>query len=284
MSKKENVYVGIDVSKTSFEVAAYPTGESWKTVNRETETSALTNRLQELSPTMIVVESTGGLEVPLASELSSAGLPVVIVNPRQVRDFAKAIGRLAKTDTIDAHILARFGEAVKPEVRPFKDEHARELAAILVRRRQIVDMLTAEKNRLQSASSKHVRRDIVRHIKWLEKRLKDTNGDMQKLIESSPVWRVKDKIIQSTPGVGPVLSLTLLAGLPELGTLNRKQIAALVGVAPLNRDSGFFSGTRIVWGGRSRVRSALYMSTLAAVRCNPILKSFHQRMNLLSIY
>lgn len=278
MSKKENVYVGIDVSKTSFEVATYPTGESWKAVNQESETSALTNRLQELSPRMIVVESTGGLEVPLASELSSAGLPVVIVNPRQVRDFAKAIGRLAKTDTIDAHILARFGKAVKPEVRPFKDEHARELAAILVRRRQIVDMLTAEKNRLQSAASKHVRRDIVRHIKWLEKRLKDTNGDLQKLIESSPVWRVKDEIIQSTPGVGPVLSLTLLAGLPELGTLNRKQIAALVGVAPLNRDSGFFSGTRTVWGGRSRVRSALYMSTLAAVRCNPILKAFHERL------
>ena len=275
---KEKVVVGIDVSKASFDVAVYPTGECWKASNDKAGIAALSQRLQELAPGLIVLESTGGLELPLVSELAALSLPVVVVNPRQVRDFAKAVGKLAKTDNIDAHMLARFGQAVKPEVRPLKDEQAQELTALLTRRRQVVDMLTAEKNRLQSVSSKRVRSDIVAHIKWLEKRLNDVDGGLRKFIEASPVWHVKDKILQSTPGVGPVLSLTLISNLPELGSLNRKQIAALVGVAPLNRDSGFFRGSRSVWGGRAHVRAVLYMSTLAAVRCNPAMKAFHQRL------
>ena len=274
---EENV-VGIDVSKASFDVAVYPTGECWSSSNDKADITALSQRLQKFAPRLIVLESTGGLELHLVSELAALSLPVVVVNPRQVRDFAKAVGKLAKTDSIDAHMLAKFGQAVKPEIRPLKDEQAQELTALLVRRRQVVDMLTAEKNRLQGVSSKRVRSDIVAHIKWLEKRLKDVDGGLRKFIEASPVWRVKDKILQSTPGVGPVLSLTLIANLPELGSLNRKQIAALVGVAPLNRDSGFFRGSRSVWGGRAHVRAVLYMSTLAAVRCNPALKAFHQRL------
>lgn len=274
----EKSVIGIDVSKASFDVAVYPTGECWNSANDKADIAALSKRLQELAPQLIVLESTGGLELPLVSELAALSLPVVVVNPRQVRDFAKAVGKLAKTDSIDAHMLAKFGQAVKPEIRPLKDEQAQELTALLVRRRQVVDMLTSEKNRLQGVSSKRVRSDIVAHIKWLEKRLNDVDGDLRKFIEASPVWRVKDKILQSTPGVGPVLSLTLIANLPELGSLNRKQIAALVGVAPLNRDSGFFRGSRSVWGGRAHVRSVLYMGTLAAVRCNPALKAFHQRL------
>jgi len=274
----EKIVIGIDVSKASFDVAVHPTGECWSSSSDKADIAALSQRLQELAPGLIVLESTGGLELPLVSELAALSLPVVVVNPRQVRDFAKAVGKLAKTDSIDAHMLAKFGQAVKPEIRPLKDEQAQELTALLVRRRQVVDMLTAEKNRLQCVSSKRVRSDIVAHIKWLEKRLNDVDGGLRKFIEASPVWRVKDKILQSTPGVGPVLSLTLIANLPELGSLNRKQIAALVGVAPLNRDSGFFRGSRSVWGGRAHVRSVLYMSTLAAVRCNPALKSFHQRL------
>ena len=275
---KEKIIVGIDVSKASFDVAVHPTGESWSASNETTGITELSQRLQKLSPGLIVLESTGGLELPLVSELATLGMPVVVVNPRQVRDFAKAVGRLAKTDSIDAHMLARFGQAVKPEIRPLKDEQAQELTALLVRRRQVVDMLSAEKNRLQGVSSKRVRSDIIAHIKWLEKRLNDVDGGIRKFIEASPVWRVKDKILQSTPGVGPVLSLTLIANLPELGSLNRKQIAALVGVAPLNRDSGFFRGSRSVWGGRAHVRSVLYMGTLAAVRCNPAIRTFHQRL------
>jgi transposase len=274
----EKIVIGIDVSKASFDIAVYPTGECWNSANDKADIAALSKRLQELAPGLIVLESTGGLELSLVSELAALSLPVVVVNPRQVRDFAKAMGKLAKTDSIDAHMLAKFGQAVKPEVRPLKDEQAQELTALLVRRRQVVDMLTAEKNRLQGVSSKRVRSDITTHIKWLEKRLNDVDGGLRKFIEASPVWRVKDKILQSAPGVGPVLSLTLIANLPELGSLNRKQIAALVGVAPLNRDSGFFRGSRSVWGGRAHVRAVLYMSTLAAVRCNPALKAFHQRL------
>lgn len=275
---KEKVIIGIDVSKSSFSVAVHPTDECWDIANSKTDIVALSRRLQGLTPKLIVLEATGGLELPLVSELASLGLPVVVVNPRQVRDFAKATGKLAKTDSIDAHMLAKFGQVIKPEIRPLKDEQAQELTALLARRRQVVDMLTAEKNRLQGVTCKRVSSDITAHIKWLEKRLKGVDGSLRKFIEASPVWHVKDKIIQSTPGAGPVLSLTLIACLPELGSLNRKQIAALVGVAPLNRDSGFFRGRRSVWGGRAHVRSVLYMSTLAAVRYNPALKTFHQRL------
>lgn len=274
---KEQVYVGIDVSQHTLDIAIASTGEHWQVPNDVEGISALARRFTELAPSLIVLESTGGLEIPLVGELAGNALPVVVVNPRQVRDFAKATGKLAKTDAIDALVIARFGEAIRPEPRPIKDEQARELDAILARRRQLVDMLTAEKNRLNRAS-KHVRKDIIAHIKWLEKRVNDTNGSLDKLIKQSDLWKEKDKIIQSVPGVGPVLSRTLLAFMPELGSLNRKQIAALAGVAPLNRDSGLFRGTRRVWGGRAALRSVLYMSTLAAVRCNPVLKTFYQRL------
>ena len=276
MSKPKR-FVGIDVSKGSLEVAVRPAKTSWTVSNDEQGVSALADRLRELKPTMVVLEATGGLQIPLVAALGQAKLPVVVVNPRQVRDFAKATGRLAKTDAIDADVIAHFGEAVRPEVRPLKDAEAQELTDLLARRRQLVDMLTAEKNRLGTAR-KRVRKDIQEHITWLEKRLKDVNADLSKSIKKTPAWKQKDEILQSTPGVGPVLSVTLLAGLPELGSLNRREVAHLVGVAPLNRDSGQYKGKRSVWGGRADVRSVLYMSTLAAVRCNPVIRAFYQRL------
>ena len=276
MSKPKR-FVGIDVSKGSLDVAVRPDKTSWTASNDEEGISALADRLRELKPTLVVLEATGGLQIPLVAALGQAKLPVVVVNPRQVRDFAKATGRLAKTDAIDADVIAHFGEAVRPKVRPLKDAEAQELTDLLARRRQLVEMLTAEKNRLGTAR-KRVRKDIQEHITWLEKRLKDVNADLSKSIKKTPAWRQKDEILQSTPGVGPVLSVTLLAGLPELGSLNRREVAHLVGVAPLNRDSGQYKGKRSVWGGRADVRSVLYMSTLAAVRCNPVIRAFYQRL------
>jgi transposase len=200
-----------------------------------------------------------------------------VVNPRQVRDFAKSLGKLAKTDKIDAQVLAHFGEATKPEVRPLKDQQAHQLSALVARRKQLVEMLTAEKNRLVTAPEP-VNHDIKAHIAWLEQRLNDINKDLRKNIKASPVWRAKEKLLRTVPGVGPVLSVSLLAGLPELGRLNRKQIAALVGVAPFNRDSGKFRGKRCIWGGRANVRAVLYMGTLTAIRCNPVIRAFYLRL------
>jgi len=276
MNDTEN-FVGIDVAKASLDIAILPEGKVWSCLNDEAEFKALVKQLYPRKPKLIVLEATGGLEVPVVTALASAGLPVVVVNPRQVRDFAKAIGHLAKTDRIDAQVLARFGEAVRPAIRTLKDAETRELDALLTRRRQLSDMLTAEKNRLSSAP-KSVRKDIKNHIVWLEKRLRDANNGLSRAIKDSPVWREHDEILQSTPGVGPVLSVTLLAELPELGTLNRRKVAALAGVAPFNRDSGKFIGKRTIWGGRAEVRSVLYMSTLAAVRCNPVIRAFYDRL------
>jgi transposase len=259
------------------DVASFPQEESWTEANEEKGIESLAKALKKQKPNLIVLEATGGLEIPLAGALAAAALPVVVVNPRQVRDFAKATGKLAKTDSLDALILARFGEAVRPQVRPLKDEEAQELSALVTRRRQVVEMITAEKNRLMTAP-KRVQRDIRAHIRWLEKRLDDTNENVKKLIKSSPIWREKDQLLQSVPGVGPTLSATLLCQLPELGTLDRRQMAALVGVAPLNRDSGLFRGRRTVWGGRAHVRAVLYMSALAAVRYNPVLRNFYLRL------
>lgn len=270
-------FVGIDVSKASLDVAVRPTGEAWTTTSDEAGVSALVKRLEVLVPTLIVMEATGGLEVPLVSALAAAGLPVVVVNPRQVRHFAKATGRLAKTDAIDAEVLARFAEAVRPEVRPIKDPQTQALAALITRRRQLVDMLAAEKNRLHGAPVR-VRKDLQRHIIWLEKRLKEVDNDLDKTIKVSSVWRAKETLLLSTPGVGPVLTNTLIALLPELGQLSRRQIAALAGVAPFNHDSAKFRGRRRVWGGRSELRSVLYMSTLTATRCNPVIRAFYQRL------
>lgn len=274
---ESQVFVGIDVSKDRLDVAVVPGEEHWTVANDGKGIASLAGRLEALNPALIVLEATGGLEIPATGELAAAGLPVVVVNPRQTRDFAKATGKLAKTDTIDALVLARFGEAVRPEVRPLKDEQTQELNALVLRRRQLLGMLTAEKNRLNVAP-RSIHNDIKAHIRWLEKRLDKVDKGLNQAVRESPFWREKDDLLKSVPGVGPVLSATLLACLPELGTLNRKEIAALVGVAPLNRDSGTFRGARKVWGGRANVRTALYMSTLAATRHNPVIRDFYNRL------
>jgi len=276
MAEKE-VFVGIDVSKGKLDVAVRPSGELMSFSNDEDGISVMIDFIKPFSPILIVLEATGGLETASVGMLAAKGLPVVVINPRQVRDFAKATGRLAKTDAIDAHVIAQFGEAVRPEIRPLKDEEAKRLSALITRRRQIVEMMTAEKNRLIAAAP-WTRKDIQSHIAWLEKCLKKADQNLNDLLKKSPVWREKDDILQSTPGVGPVLSMTLLSSLPELGALNRKQIAALVGVAPLNRDSGLFRGKRTIWGGRANIRSVLYMSVTCAIRFNPVIKKFYQRL------
>jgi transposase len=245
-TKSENIFVGIDLSKACLDVAVRPQNKRWSVVNDEPGSDALVASMKAMRPTLIVLEAIGGLEMPRVAVLAAAELPVVMVNPRQVRDFAKATGTLAKTDTLDAGMLTWFGEAVRPEVRPLKDSQAQKLAALITRRRQLVVRLTAEKNRLNTAP-KRVRQDITAHIKWLEKRLKDVNSDLGKSLRQTPAWREKDDLLQSAPGVGFVVSGTLLAALPELGRLNRRQIAALVGLAPFNRDSGQFRGTRSLW-------------------------------------
>jgi transposase len=269
--------VGIDISKDSLDVATRPTGESWRVDHDATGVAALLDRLQTLYPALIVLEATGGLEVFLTAELAAAGLPVVVVNPRQVRDFAKATGKLAKTDKIDAEVLAHFAQAVRPAPRPLPDAQTQALGALISRRRQIVQMLVAEKNRL-GVAPKPVRTDIQKHILWLERHLARLDEELTNTIQQSPLWREKEDLLRSAPGIGPVISRTLLADLPELGTLNGKQIAALVGVAPLNHDSGKWRGKRITWGGRASVRCALYMSTLTAVRYNPVIKTFYERL------
>ena len=276
MSKTER-FIGIDVSKKQLDVAVRPDGKSWSTGYGEEEVNSLAKRLLDLAPTLIVLEATGGLETKLVSALAVVGLPVVVVNPRQMRDFAKATGKLAKTDAIDADVIAHFGEAIRPKVRPLKDEQTQLLTDLLARRRQLVEMLAAEKKRLQQ-STKNVQKSIQQHIQWLEKRIKDMDGDLQKLIKETPIWAKRDKILQSTPGVGSVLSIALLGLVPELGLLNRGKIAALVGVAPFNCDSGEHKGKRKIWGGRASVRSVLYMAALSSVRHNPVIKKYYNRL------
>ena len=270
-------FVGIDVSKQHLDVATRGPEHSWRSENTEDGISELVMRLKALPVELIVVEASGGFEMVSVGELAAQGLPVVVVNPRQVRDFAKSLGRLAKTDRIDAQVLAHFAEAVHPPVRPLRHEHAQQLEALRVRRRQLMDMLVMERTRLAGAPSA-VQIDIQAHIHWLESRLGDTDGALHALIEDSPLWRETDTWLRSTPGVGRVCSTTLLSALPELGRLNRRQIAALVGVAPLNRDSGQWRGARAIWGGRADVRAALYMATLSATRCNPAIHAFYQRL------
>ena len=274
---RSEVFIGIDVCKAQLDVGSYPDAQGWAFSNDESGISALVDHLKGQAPTLVVVEATGGLETLLTGALCEASVPVVVVNPRQVRDFAKSTGRLAKTDTLDAFVLAHFAAAIRPSVRPLPSQEARELSGLMARRRQTVEMITAENNRLSTACSR-VGREIKAHIAWLEKRLKGLDDDLSKLIRSTPIWREKDNLLQSAPGVGDVLSCSLLASLPELGTLNRKKIAALVGVAPLNRDSGKFKGKRSVWGGRAEVRRVLYMGTLVATRHNPVIKAFYQRL------
>ena len=271
-------FVGIDVCKATLDIAVRPTDEIWTVHNDDRGITQVTTYLRAMKPALVVMEATGGLELPVATALAAAGLPVAVVNPRQVRDFAKATGRLAKTDTLDARVLAHFAQAVRPEPRPLPDEQLRQLSAFVTRRRQIVKMITAESNRLGSARSKPIRDRIKAHIAWLEQDLRDADDDLRGSIRQTPIWRDNDQILRSVPGVGPVLSLTLLAELPELGYLGRKQISALVGVAPLNRDSGVFRGRRAIWGGRAQIRPVLYMAALSASRSNPVIREFYQRL------
>jgi transposase len=270
-------FIGIDVSKATLDVAALPDGESWTVSNDELGLAELAPRLVALAPVLVVLEATGGFEMLAALTLAQAGLPVAVVNPRQVRDFARAMGQLAKTDALDAGLLAAFAQRVRPEPRPLPDEAAQLLESLLTRRRQLVEMLTAEKNRLGFARGP-VKRDITQHIRWLEKRLADVEGDLQDAVAASPLYQAKSDLLRSVPGVGPVTALTLLASLPELGQLSRHQIAALVGVAPMNRDSGTRRGKRLVWGGRAPVRAVLYMATLVGLKHNPVLRRFYDRL------
>jgi transposase len=271
------VYVGIDVAQATLDVALLPSGETWQVANDEPGLRALVTRLQPHAPALIVLEATGGYERAPVAALAAAGLPVVVANPRQVRNFARATGQLAKTDTLDAGILALFADRVRPAVRPLPEPATQELAALLARRRQLIEMLGAERQRLSLAAAS-VRRSLTQHIAWLERQLGRVDDDLDSLIQASPLWRAKDDLLQSVPGIGPVASHTLLATLPELGTLSHKQIAALVGVAPLARDSGTLRGKRSVWGGRAVARTALYMAALVASRYNPVLRVFYQRL------
>ncbi len=271
------VYAGIDVSAAHLDLAVLPSGEEQRFTNDGKGIKTLADHLAGMSTVLVVLEATGGMEVPVVSELAVAGVELVVVNPRQVRDFARATGKLAKTDALDAQVLARFGEAVKPAVRPLPDTALRELRGLATRRHQLMKMVTAERNRLRTASQQ-VQPRIKEHILWLKGQIKDLDKDLRDSIRSSPLWRAQENLLRSAPGVGPVVSSILLAKLPELGSLNRYQIAALVGVAPLNRDSGTMRGKRKVWGGRAPVRSALYMAALVATKHNPVIKAFYQRL------
>ncbi len=277
MSKRKT-NIGIDVSKQLLEVAVYESEFHYRCPNKASALAALLAELIALRPARIVVEATGGLEKPLVHALHTAKLPVVVINPRQVRAFAKATGQLAKTDRLDAGVLAHFGAAIKPPLRPLKSTDEQELEALMGRRSQLVEMLVAEKNRRHSATSEVVRDTIKEHIDWLEERIAELDEQLQSRLVSSTVWQNKDAILQSVPGIGPVVSFSLLADLPELGTLNRQRISKLVGVAPLNCDSGQQRGLRHIFGGRARVRCMLYMATFTAMRFNPVIKEFYQRL------
>ncbi len=274
---RSDLFVGIDVSKAALDVATYPEVGVTRFANDLEGIGGLVDHLKAQAPIRIVLEATGGLEAGVAGMLFDAGLPVVVVNPRQVRDFAKATGRLAKTDAIDAGVIAHFAGAIKPSVRPLPDQQAKELSALVTRRRQVIEMIGAENNRLTMTRGR-LKAQIQAHIAWLNECLGRLDEDLSEQVRSSPVWREKDNLLQSVPGVGDALSCCLLAHLPELGKLSRKKIAALVGVAPLNRDSGKFKGRRCVWGGRADVRRVLYMGALVATRYNPIIKAFYQRL------
>jgi transposase len=275
------MFVGLDVAKAEVVVAVRPTGETWVAVNDDAGLRSLVRRLHERAPTLIVVEATGGYEVPCVAALVAAALPVVVVNPRQVRDFARATGQLAKTDRLDAAMLALFADRVRPAVRALPDLATRELEALLARRRQLLEMLVAERNRLGLALGRgqpQVKKSLTRHIAYLERALAIADTELGTLVRESPVWRERDDLLQSVPGIGPVVARTLLAELPELGQLDRRAIAKLVGVAPLNRDSGTWRGRRSIHGGRARVRAAVYMAALVATRRNPVIRAFYTRL------
>ena len=276
--KKSETFIGIDVSKQQLEVAAHQSDARFRCANKESAFGTLVAELISWRPALIVLEATGGWESRVVRSLQSAGLPVVVVNPRQVRDFAKALGQLAKTDRLDARVLAHFAAAIKPPLRPLKAKEQQELDALTGRRRQLVEILADEKNRRASAASDTVREQIKEHIDWLEDQIAELDKQIKTLLQNSPRWQVKDQILQSVPGIGPVAAFSMIADLPELGTLNRQQISKLVGVAPLNRDSGQQRGTRHIHGGRAQLRRVLYMAALTATRHNAVLKEFYQRL------
>jgi transposase len=271
-------FVGIDVSKSHLDVSERPSGEAYRVGNDEAGIAQLVAKLTAPIPTLVVMEATGGYEISVATGLAVAGVPVAVVNPRQVRDFAKATGKLAKTDAIDAGVLAQFADVVRPEARLLDDEHTRALGAVLARRRQLVDMIVAETNRMHSCRDSSLRKRIFHHVAWLRRELKDVDHDMDEMLRKSPVWREQDDLLQSVPGVGRVLARTLLAEMRELGTIDRRQVAALAGVAPLNRDSGTMRGRRSIWGGRASTRAVLYMAAVSATKHNPVIRALYERL------
>lgn len=274
----EAVCVGIDVSGSVLDIAVIPSEQELQFSNDEAGIRELVKRLQKLGPELIVMESTGGLEMPLAGALGAAKLPVSIVNPKQIRDFARAIGRLAKTDVIDAQVIATFADKIRPKSRPLASEEAQELSQMLTRRQQIVEMIGAEKSRLKRVTAQRVKIRIEALISFLEKELSEIDGELKEAVEKSPLWREKDDLLRGVPGIGPVASMTILSELPELGELNGKQLAALAGVAPINRDSGKFRGKRQIRGGRAKLRRVLYMGTLVATTHNPVISVFYKRL------
>ncbi len=275
--QEELRYAGIDVAQEWLDVAVHGVGQPWRVTPDEAGLAQIIRTLRQQGVHLVVLEATGGLEVPIAASLSAAGIPVAVVNPRQVRDFARSLGKLAKTDRLDAQMLAHFGAATQPAPRPLPDEQAREMEALVARRRQVLQMHAAELQRRQRALPV-VRQRIDRVVAVLEQELQDLDVELRDRLRQSPLWREQEDLLRGVPGVGPALTFSLLADLPELGTLSGKQIAALVGVAPLNRDSGRWRGKRVVWGGRAKVRAALYMPTVVAVRWNPVLRGFYQRL------
>ena len=274
----EQTFVGIDVSKDRLDVHVRPTDETFAVARDGEGLAALIERLATLDPDLVVMEATGGFEQTVAAAVVAAELPLAVVNPRQIRDFARATGQLAKTDALDAKAIATFAEKIRPEVRPVPDEQARALGELVARRRQLIEMMIAERNRRRQLTSRRLLKGVDRVLAMLQKELSALESELADGIRGTPAWRERDELLQSVPGIGDVVARTLIADLPELGRLDRKQIAALVGVAPLNRDSGKMRGKRTTWGGRAKVRCALYMAALVASRRNPVLKAFYQRL------
>ncbi len=274
----EQVFVGIDVAKDRLDVHVRPSREVFAVPRDGDGLTALVDRLKQLAPALVVLEASGGFEITGAAALAAAGVPLAVVNPRQIRDFARATGKLAKTDALDAAAIAHFAEAVHPEPRPLPDDQARELGELVARRRQVIEMIVAERNRSRQLQSARLKKRIERHLEALQKALTEIERDLGDNIRDTPVWREHENLMTSVPGVGTTTARTLIADLPELGTLDRKQIAALVGVAPLNRDSGTLRGKRTIWGGRAGVRAALYMAALTASRRNPAIAAFYKRL------
>ena len=274
----ERIFVGIDVARDRLDVHVRPSEQAFAVARDSEGLERLVERLEGLDPALVVLEATGGFEIAVAAALAGAHMPLAVVNPRQVRDFARATGRLAKTDTLDAEAIALFAERIRPDPRPVPDAQARALAELVARRRQIVEMIVAEGNRRRQARAKRLRKRLDAHLAWLQKELSQVESDLDDAVRASPAWRANEDLLTSVPGVGNTTARSLIAEVPELGTLDRRKIAALVGLAPFNRDSGTLRGRRTIWGGRATVRAALYMATLVATRHNPVIAAFYQRL------